>query len=245
MANLSEKAAENLAQITSANAPQISGAVLKAAFEGGDLGAFADLSGGIGGATTTKTTGVYRKVGEVQISHTKPMLTDSQIGTFQAPITPTESLCDVSGSTVVTGDIANPETLNTSDVITIEFVDRGDEIQLRIELHDLVRVIAMSGDDFAQQQRERTPLGYSVGRWEGDTLVVTTTSVSWPWFNQSGIPQSAQSVITERFAPEPDRNRLNYELTVADPETFSEPVTLKKHWHWRPGEEILPFNCTQ
>jgi hypothetical protein len=127
----------------------------------------------------------------------------------------------------------------------IEFVDRGDEIQLRIELHDLVRVIAMSGDDFAQQQRERTPLGYSVGRWEGDTLVVTTTSVSWPWFNQSGIPQSAQSVITERFAPEPDRNRLNYELTVADPETFSEPVTLKKHWHWRPGEEILPFNCTQ
>ena len=127
----------------------------------------------------------------------------------------------------------------------IEFVDRGSEIHLRIELHDLVRVIGMTDNENPAVDRQPTPLGYSAGDWEGPALRVTTTSSSWPYFNQSGIPQSAQSVITERFTPADDGMRLHYELTVDDPETFSEPVTLRKYWHWRAGEEVLPFNCTQ
>jgi hypothetical protein len=121
---------ENLAQITSANAPQISGAVLKATFEGGDLGSFADLSSGIGGATITKSSGVYKKVGEIQINYTKPMLAESQIGTFQAPIAPIESMCESGGRTVVSGDIANPQTLSPNDVITIEFIGCNDGLSV-------------------------------------------------------------------------------------------------------------------
>jgi hypothetical protein len=127
----------------------------------------------------------------------------------------------------------------------IEFVDFGDEIHLRIELHDLVRVIDMTDERAPNEDRDRTPLGYSRGRWDGQSLLVTTTAVSWPYFNQSGIPQSAQSVITERFTPDDDSTRLHYELTVDDPVTFAEPITLKKYWHWRAGEQILPFDCTE
>ncbi len=125
----------------------------------------------------------------------------------------------------------------------IEFVDDGNEILLRIELHDLVRVIDMSAGARADTGQPRSPLGHSEGRWEGKTLVVTTTSMSWPYFNQSGIPQSSSSTIVERFTPSSDGSRLHYALTVTDPETFTEPVTLTKYWNWRPGERILPFDC--
>ena len=50
-----------------------------------------------------------------------------------------------------------------------------------------------------------TPLGDSVGRWDGATLVVTTTRISWPFFSQLGIRQSPAVEIVERFTP--DRRR--------------------------------------
>jgi hypothetical protein len=56
----------------------------------------------------------------------------------------------------------------------MEIVDEGEEIIVRIEEFDSVRTIHMDGGEDPAAQL-RTPLGYSVGRWEGDTLVVETT----------------------------------------------------------------------
>lgn len=119
-------APENLAQITLANAPTIASAVMTATYESSDLGAFADLSGGLGGAGVVKTGNVFSKVGQVQIETTKPLLTESQIGTFLAPIGPIEEACAVAGSTVVSGNILNADTLSVNDVITIQFNDCND-----------------------------------------------------------------------------------------------------------------------
>ena len=121
---------ENLVQITSANAPAIAGSVLKATYDSGELGAFADLSGGIGGAGAPKPSNVYSKVGEAQIAYTKPMLTDSQVGVFQAPIEPIESMCPVSGMIIVSGDVANEQTLTMNDVLTIEFDQCNDGVSI-------------------------------------------------------------------------------------------------------------------
>lgn len=123
----------------------------------------------------------------------------------------------------------------------MEFVDEGDRILLRIELYDIVRTIHMDGG--AAADAPRTPLGYSVGRWEGSTLVVHTTRIDWPLFDQSGIPQSDAADVVERFSVSADGARLEYELTVTDPATFTEPVTLSKFWVWRPDEEVRPFEC--
>ena len=41
-----------------------------------------------------------------------------------------------------------------------------------------------------------------------------------------------------------DESRLNYEITINDPATFTEPVTLGGYRIWVPGEEIKPYNCT-
>jgi hypothetical protein len=125
----------------------------------------------------------------------------------------------------------------------IEFVDRGASILLRIELYDAERTIHMEQPQDAAEQAP-SALGYSLGRWEGETLVVQTSRVDWPYFDQTGVPQSEDVEIVERFTPSDDGARLYYALTVTDPATFTEPVTLEKFWVWRPGEAIQPFECS-
>ena len=57
-------------------------------------------------------------------------------------------------------------------------------------------------DNADESKIEASPLGYSRGEWDGNTLIVTTTRVSWPFFDLPpliGIPQSEEVKIVERF----------------------------------------------
>jgi hypothetical protein len=127
----------------------------------------------------------------------------------------------------------------------IEFVDQGNEIHLRIEEYDLVRIISMTGEG-PDPSVPSTILGDGVGRWEGDALVVTTTNIDWPYsFGQVGIPQTEAVELTERFTVVDDGGRLEYQITSTDPETFTEPLTLTKSFFWVPGLELLPYECTE
>ncbi|HEX6999560.1 MAG TPA: hypothetical protein VF322_15580 [Gammaproteobacteria bacterium] len=65
--------------------------------------------------------------------------------------------------------------------------------------------------------------GYSVGRWEGDTLVVTSTGFDdRQWLDQYGFPISSHAVLEERW-DRPSPNRLRVRLTLIDPATYTEP----------------------
>ncbi len=123
----------------------------------------------------------------------------------------------------------------------MEFVEEDDDIHLRLEEQDVVRLIHMSKD--INGSRTSSPFGYSTGHWDGVTLVVITTDIDWPWFDQEGIPQSEALEIVERFTPSADGYVLNYTLTATDPLVFTEPVALARSWIWVPGEEIQPYNC--
>ena len=69
-------------------------------------------------------------------------------------------------------------------------------------------------------------LGYSVGRREGSTLIVETTKIDYPWVdNEARTPQSPDVRTTERFTLSEDQSRLDYELIITDPVTFTEPAT--------------------
>jgi hypothetical protein len=124
----------------------------------------------------------------------------------------------------------------------LEFVKRGSTILLRLEESDTVRTIQMYGSAPANRGR-RTLLGHSIGRWDGASLVVTTTGISWPFIDPAGVPQSEASTLVERFTPAPDGSRLHYALTITDPETFATPVVLKRAWVSRPGERVNKYNC--
>ncbi|MEE3197004.1 MAG: hypothetical protein VX225_00940 [Pseudomonadota bacterium] len=124
----------------------------------------------------------------------------------------------------------------------VEFTRDQDKIFFHIEEYDLVRTIHMNGT--TSENASHSLLGYSVGRWEGEDLVVSTRSVDWPYFNATGIPQSREAAYIEKFSLSNDGNELNYTITVTDPINFTEPVTLNKQWVWKPGETVEPYECT-
>ena len=62
------------------------------------------------------------------------------------------------------------------------------------------RTVWMDGRPHPSALAEHTWMGFSTGRWEGDTLVVTTTHIKQMWHRRNGVPQSDQVTLTERFA---------------------------------------------
>jgi hypothetical protein len=118
----------------------------------------------------------------------------------------------------------------------------GDDIQYRSEEFDILRTIHMNAD--AGASVEPSPLGYSVGHWEDNTLVVRTTNINAPYFNRVGVRQSADVVVDERFTVSDDGSRLDWEIKVTDPETLQEPWAWGAHWNWSPGEEVGTYDCT-
>ena len=124
----------------------------------------------------------------------------------------------------------------------MEFVEQNDRILLRIEEYDLVRTIHMTSAAPAEEQPPSL-LGYSVGRWENDTLVVKTTRVNYRYFNESGIPQSGAGEYIERITATEDGSRLEYEITITDPATFTEPLVFEKSWVWLSDVTVEPYDC--
>jgi hypothetical protein len=123
----------------------------------------------------------------------------------------------------------------------MEFVKDGDDILMRMEEYDTVRRIRMT--DTVIEDEQPSLHGTSRGRWDGSTLVVTTTNIGYRWFNGTGIPLGPNATTEERFTPNADGSRLEYTMTVTDPATFTAPVTLRKAWEWRPGEQLRPYEC--
>jgi hypothetical protein len=123
----------------------------------------------------------------------------------------------------------------------MEFIEGENSITVRLEEYDTVRTIHL-GDSVSTPSP--SPLGVSVGHWEEAALVVTTTAVSWPHFDTVGIPLSNAVEIVERFTPSEDGSRLNYEMRVTDPATFTDTVVLNKYWLAAAGVSVEPYLCT-
>ncbi len=120
------------------------------------------------------------------------------------------------------------------------FSRSGDDILLRYEEDDAVRVIHMNGDDSKAVPSE---LGYSTGTWEGNTLVVETNKINSPIFDDVGTPQSKDVHLIERFTMTEDESRLDYSISVTDPATFTETIELSRYWIWIPERAIQKWNC--
>ena len=80
------------------------------------------------------------------------------------------------------------------------------------------------------EDRPATPMGYSVGRWDGNTLVIETRRISWPYFDTRGSSQSESVHITERYTLSDDQTRHDQHVTIVDPATFTEPATYGKYF---------------
>ena len=124
----------------------------------------------------------------------------------------------------------------------IAFLDQGDTIILLLEEWDGIRTIHMNDSGSEEQAQPR--MGYSTGRWNGNTLIVETTDIGWRYIDDLGTPQSEDTVVTERFTLSQDGTTLSWEARITDPVNFTEPVLMEGVWIWLPGHEIKPFNCS-
>ena len=88
-----------------------------------------------------------------------------------------------------------------------------------------------------------TWMGYSVGRWEGDTLVVDTAGFNdKSWLDIEGHPHTEALHITERFRRR-DFGHMDLELTIDDPKAFTRPFVLKIPKTLMPDTDILESVC--
>jgi hypothetical protein len=94
------------------------------------------------------------------------------------------------------------------DPTPIQIIDAGDRILIHGYEYDIERVIHMDADESGAEP-QGSPLGYSVGRWDGDTLRVTTTHIDWPYLDPQGNPQSNQMTrcVTPRHSHCPRKGR--------------------------------------
>jgi hypothetical protein len=90
-----------------------------------------------------------------------------------------------------------------------------------------------------------TFLGESVGRWEGDTLVIETVGLNdQTVLDRDGMPHSKAMRVTERVRLVDGGKRLEDLVTIDDPETFTAPWTARVVFERKPKVELKEYHCT-
>lgn len=88
-------------------------------------------------------------------------------------------------------------------------------------------------------------MGYSVGHWEGDTLVVDSAGFTDNvWIDAVGHPVSESTRVQERFARR-DFGHMDLEVTITDPKMYTRPVTFKVTELLVPDSDILEYLCNE
>src|ERR1700694_6353178 len=86
-------------------------------------------------------------------------------------------------------------------------------------------------------------MGYSVGKWEGDTLVVDTTGLNdQGWLDMNGHPQTETTHVTERFRRR-DFGHMDLQLTIDDPKAYTKPWSSSLSLNYLPDEELIESIC--
>jgi hypothetical protein len=93
--------------------------------------------------------------------------------------------------------------------------------------------------------------GYSVGHWEGDTLVVETNNLRGAedspndgWLDVNGSPYTEQAKFTHRIK-RPTYGHLQMDITVEDPKAYTKPFTVRIDQRIAPDQEMIEFICNE
>jgi hypothetical protein len=93
------------------------------------------------------------------------------------------------------------------------------------------------------ENRDPAWFGYSVGKWEGDTLVVDTVGINdKTWLDDGGHPHSDALHVIERFR-RPDFGHMEVQVTIDDPKAYTKPWTVKIPWEYLPDTDLLDWVC--
>jgi hypothetical protein len=118
-----------------------------------------------------------------------------------------------------------------ANTITVE----ADRVVMNVDWMDSKRIVYLDGR--AHPPAGETSLhGHSVGRWDGDTLVVDTTNYAeHPMGLSTSLPGSTEKRLVERLRVSDDGKSLIYSGTIDDPEYLTAPVEWTGQWLYRPN----------
>ncbi|MGA2712997.1 MAG: hypothetical protein ABSG41_07800 [Bryobacteraceae bacterium] len=123
-----------------------------------------------------------------------------------------------------------------------KLIQTPGEVAMLFEAYHSFRQIFTDGRPLPAV-REPGWFGFSVGQWEGDTLVVNTIGISdKTWLDDGGHPHSDALHITERFR-RPDFGHMEVQITIDDPKTYTRPWTVKIPWIFVADTELLDWVC--
>jgi hypothetical protein len=131
----------------------------------------------------------------------------------------------------------------------MEIIQRPEQITIIYELHTEIRRVYLDEKSKKLDQSEIFPSrnGFSIGRWEGDTLVVETTRLK-EQVDQAAA-HSDQALIIERYRlseSEQGRKILTAELTMTDPVFYTAPVTVTKKWEAADASaRMMHYDCNE
>ena len=90
-----------------------------------------------------------------------------------------------------------------------------------------------------------TWMGYSVGRWEGDTLVVESSGfVDNNWLDNGGHMGTESMKLTERFRRR-DYGHIDLQVTIDDPKAYTKPWTVNLEFNATPDSELIEYVCDE
>jgi hypothetical protein len=134
----------------------------------------------------------------------------------------------------------------------LQVVRDGKDVVLRHEWMDVRRVVHMNLKEHPKNGA-RGSLGHSIGRFEGDTLVIETANYSAGVVNQyveqpgqptRGLLHSAALTSVERLRFDAARQRLVVEIDMSDAEFFTQPFPRATYEYAPSDLKIEPFNCS-
>jgi hypothetical protein len=124
-----------------------------------------------------------------------------------------------------------------------KLIQTPDVLLMIYEANSGLRQVFTDGRSLPGKDVEPWWYGYSIGKWEGDTLVVETTGfIDGIWLDVRGSPMTDAARVVERFR-RPNYGNLEIEVTVDDPKAYTKPWTVKVTQRILAETELIEFIC--
>lgn len=125
-----------------------------------------------------------------------------------------------------------------------KIVQNPKEIIILYEAFGIYRQIFTDGRELPKDPNP-TWMGYSVGKWDGDSFVVETAGFNGKtWLDQAGHPATDALQVTERFR-RVNFGHMNIEVTIDDPKAYTAPWTVTEVMDLLPDTDLLEFICNE
>ena len=136
-----------------------------------------------------------------------------------------------------------PEKNNIPDGVKV--VQTPDVMLHLHESRTIYRQIFTDGRSHPKNDPQPTWMGYSIGKWEGDTFVVDTVGFNGKtWLDMRGLPASDALHVIERFT-RPSIGRIDIDVTIDDPKWYSKPWNVKLTWRLVPDTDLIESICEE